>query len=93
MKRKRKEMGFAMGLTGHTFGVTVLKMDRPAAGGFLGLTAFQAEGCGLPLCGNAYEVSVTGLVSLSYGKISITSISHLRWLSPLWCLTAPPSPR
>ena len=29
----------------------VLKMDRPAAGGFLGLTAFQAEGCGLPLCG------------------------------------------
>ena len=36
-------------------------MDRPAAGGFLGLTAFQAEGCGLPLCGNAYEVSVTGL--------------------------------
>ena len=36
-------------------------MDRPAAGGFLGLTAFQAEGCGLPLRGNAYEVSVTGL--------------------------------
>ena len=24
----------------------VLKMDRPSAGGFLGLTAFQAEGCG-----------------------------------------------
>ena len=45
----------------HTFGVRVLKMDRPAAGGFLSLTAFQAEGCGLPLCGNAYEVSVTGL--------------------------------
>ena len=36
-------------------------MDRPAAGGFLSLTAFQAEGCGLPLCGNAYKVSVTGL--------------------------------
>ncbi|EHO63898.1 hypothetical protein [Dialister succinatiphilus] len=53
-------MGFAMGLTGHTFGVRVLKMDRPAAGGFLGLTAFQAEGCGLPLCGNAYKISVTG---------------------------------
>ena len=31
-------------------------------------------------------------LSVSYGKISITSISHLRWLSPLWCLTAPPSP-
>ena len=39
----------------------VLKMDGPSAQGFLGLTAFQAEGCGLPLRGNAYEVSVTGL--------------------------------
>ena len=27
----------------------VLKMDRPAAGGFLSLTAFQAEGCGIAL--------------------------------------------
>ena len=32
-------------------------------------------------------------LSISYGMKSITSISHLRWLSPLWCLTAPPSPR
>lgn len=39
----------------------VLKMDGPSAQGFLSLTAFQAEGCGLPLRGNAYEVSVTGL--------------------------------
>ena len=46
---------------GHTFGVKVLKMDRPTAGGFLSLTALRAEGCGLPLRGNAYEVSVTGL--------------------------------
>ena len=38
----------------------VLKMDRPAAGGFVSLTALRAEGCGLPLRGNAYEVSVTG---------------------------------
>ena len=37
----------------------VLKMDRPLAGGFLSLTALWAEGCGLPLCGNAYKVSVT----------------------------------
>ena len=36
-------------------------MDRPLAGGFVSLTALQAEGCGLPLCGNAYKVSVTGL--------------------------------
>ena len=41
----------------------VLKMDRPAAGGFLSLTAFQAEGCGLPLCSNAYKISVTGIPS------------------------------
>ena len=32
-------------------------------------------------------------LSVSYVMKSITSISHLRWLSPLWCLTAPPSPR
>ena len=38
----------------------VIKMDGPTAQGFLSLTAFQAEGCGLPLCGNAYKVSVTG---------------------------------
>ena len=32
---------------GHTLsGVRVLRMDRPSAGGFLGLTALQAEGCG-----------------------------------------------
>ena len=31
------------------------------AGGFLSLTAFQAEGCGIALTGDEYEVSVTGL--------------------------------
>ena len=32
---------------GHTLsGVRVLRMDRPSAGGFLGLTALQAEGGG-----------------------------------------------
>ena len=46
---------------GHAFGVRVLKMDRPAAGGFLSLTAFQAEGCGIALSGDEHEVSVTGL--------------------------------
>ena len=29
----------------------------------------------------------------SYSLIRITMMSHPRWLSPLWCLTAPPSPR
>ena len=41
----------------------VLKIDGPSAQGFLSLTAFQAEGCGLPLCGNAYKVGVTGIPS------------------------------
>ena len=29
----------------------------------------------------------------SYSLIRITMMSHLRWLPPLWCLTAPPFPR
>ncbi len=48
---------------GQTYGVKVLRIDRPEAGGFLSLTAFQAEGCGLPLYGNAYKVSVTEIPS------------------------------
>jgi len=39
--RRRVVYRFAQGA-----GRKVLKMDRPAAGGFLSLTAFQAEGCG-----------------------------------------------
>ena len=39
----------------------VLKMDGPSAQGFLSLTAFQAEGCGIALSGDEYKVSVTGL--------------------------------
>ena len=37
----------------------VLKMDRPAAGGFLGLTVFQAEGFGIAL-GHTFGVKVDG---------------------------------
>ena len=36
-------------------------MDGPSAQGFLSLTAFQAEGCGIALTGDEYEVSVTSL--------------------------------
>ena len=46
---------------GRAFGARVLKMDRPAAGGFVSLTTFQAEGCGIALSGDEYEVSVTDL--------------------------------
>ena len=77
----------------HTFGVRVLKMDRPAAGGFLSLTAFQAEGCGLPLCGNAYKVSVTGLAFWVRWHDKHYDDEPPSVAFPLWCLTAPPSPR
>ena len=36
-------------------------MDRPLAGGFVSLTALRAEGCGIALTGDEYEVSVTSL--------------------------------
>ena len=51
-----------------------------------------SKGCGLPLRAMLIKSALRDWLSVSYGKISITSISHLRWLSPLWCLTAPPSP-
>ena len=36
-------------------------MDGPSAQGFLSLTALRAEGCGIALSGDEYEVSVTDL--------------------------------
>ena len=51
-------------------------MDGPSAQGFLSLTAFQAEGCGIALTGNEYKVSVTDLHSVSYGIICILVISR-----------------
>ena len=49
---------------GHTFGVRVLKMDRPAAGGFLGLTGPSAPRVVDCPLGNTYKVSVTGVTFL-----------------------------
>ena len=34
-------------------------MDGPSAQGFVSLTALRAEGCGIALSGDDYEVSVT----------------------------------
>ena len=58
-------------------------MDRPLAGGFLSLTAFQAEGCGIALSGDEYKVSVTDLLSVSYGMISILLTGSLRSPPPI----------
>ena len=44
----------------------VLKIDRPLAGGFLGLTALWAEGCGIAAFGgDDYIVSATGFTIVS----------------------------
>ena len=42
-------------------GKKVLKMNGPTAQGFLSLTALRAEGCGIALSSDEYEVSVTDL--------------------------------
>ena len=48
-------------------GKEVLKMDRPLAGGFLGLTAFQAEGCGIALSDDEfYNAAFGGHVHIKY---------------------------
>ena len=60
---------------------------------FLSLTALWAEGCGIALWAMSMKSALRDWLFVSYGMISILVISHLRWLSPLWCLTAPPSPR
>jgi hypothetical protein len=60
----------------HTFGVRV---DGAAAQGFLSLTALRAEGCGIALSGDEYEVSVTGFTfSLSYDGPARRAVGFLR---------------
>ena len=49
-------------------GKKVLKMNGPAAQGFLSLTALRAEGCGIALSGDEYEVSVTGFTFSVIGR-------------------------
>ena len=61
--------------------------------GAQGATALRAEGCGIARRAMSIKSALRDLLSVSYDMISITMMSHLRWLSPLWCLTAPPSPR
>ena len=60
MKRDGEEHG---GLAfGHTFGVRVLRIDRPGGRRVLKFdAAYGCEGCGIALLGDEYEVSVTGL--------------------------------
>ena len=56
----------------------VLRIDRPAAGGFLSLTAFQAEGGGIALRAMSIKSALRIHLSVSYGMISIMRIGSLR---------------
>ena len=54
-----------------------------------GDSACGAEGGGLPLQAMLIKSALRDWLFVSYGMISILVISHLRWHSPLWCLTSP----
>ena len=70
---------------------------RLSAAGYVrfaqGATALTGRGLWIALRAMLIKSALRDWLSVSYGMISTTVISHLRWLSPLWCLTAPPSPR
>ena len=73
------------GAFGHTFGVRVQRVQK--------VQRVQR----VADCRSAAMLIKSALrddLAVSYVMKSITTISHLRWLfPPLWCLTAPPSPR
>ena len=56
--------------------------------------AFGPEGCGIALSGDEYEVSVTDLpfCIIRHEKHYVDQPPPVAF-PPLWCLTAPPSPR
>ena len=56
----------------------VLKMDRPLAGGFLSLTAFQAEGCGGGFAASLLKSALRDWLSMSYGMKGILVMSSQR---------------
>ncbi len=67
----RRPVSFLLLTLGHTFCVRVDGTLSRRFLRFLSLTALWAEGGGIAIAGNAYKVSVTGLVSMSYGMICI----------------------
>lgn len=58
-------------------------MDRPTVGGFLGLTAFQAEGCGIALRAMSMKSALQIYLSVSYVMIGILLIGSLRSPPPI----------
>ena len=55
------------------------------------MTAFRPRVADCRSAAMLIKSALRDWLSGSDGMISITMMSHLRWLSPLWCLTAPPS--
>ena len=51
-------------------------MDGPSAQGFLSLTAFQAEGCGIALRAMLIKSALRDWLTMSYGIVSILVISR-----------------
>ena len=58
-------------------------MDRPAAGGFLSLTALRAEGCGIARRAMNIKSTLRAYLTVSYGVISILLIGSLRSPPPI----------
>ena len=80
-------MSFLLLTLGHTFGEGSegSKGSKDSKGfgkGFLSLTAFQAEGCGLPLA-MLIKSALRDWLSMSYGMIGILLIGSLRSPPPI----------
>ena len=71
----------------------VLRIDRPDGRRVLKFDGPSGRGLRIALWAMSMKSALRDWLSGSDGMISITMMSHLRVLSPLWCLTAPPSPR
>ena len=71
----------------------VLRIDRPDGRRVLKFDGPSGRGLRIALRAMLIKSALRDWLSGSDGMIRITMMSHLRWLSPLWCLTAPPSPR
>ena len=61
----------------------VLKMDGPSAQGFLSLTAFQAEGCGIAHRAMSIKSALRDWLYESYSMKSILLTGLLRSLPPI----------
>ena len=64
----------------------VLRINRPAAGGFLSLMASQAEGCGIALRAVSFIINAAfgGHVHIKYHNQDYHRPHRLRWMAYNW---------